>query len=271
MAQSESPLSLEAESSVVDGQFRVTARLRNKSKAPCVVVVDDYFCQTETQLYSEKGKELEPHDGRAVRGMRMPPRQVTPATLKPGEAAEVMTFSVIKDYVRAMAGDLSWELQDLAGRTLKVRFTCSFPKEKVLKVEKIGAPGALSGDWTSPKVDVPIMKLTQKQVDNVLSGRQPIHDAGAIPMLMKSLERTDDVIREYAIESLGALKATTAATKLAELLLKDPERGVRIYAARALADLAVSDVREALTTAAREDEDSLVRTLCEKALARLPR
>jgi HEAT repeat protein len=104
------------------------------------------------------------------------------------------------------------------------------------------------------------------------ASRRPIHDAGAIPLLVKALDRKDEVLREYAIESLGALRATTAALKLAELLRKDPARGVRICAARALADLAVPDAREALTAAARDDdEDSLVRTLCEKALTKLPR
>jgi hypothetical protein len=271
MPQSESPLVLEAESGVADGEFRVTARFRNKGKAPCVVVVDDYFCRTETQLYDEKGTALTPRDARAVQGMRLPPNRVAASTLKPGAAVEVMTFSLIAGHARAMAGDLSWELQDFSGQTLKVRFTCSFPKENVAAVEKLGAAGAVSGEWTSPKVDVPTTKLTQKQMDNVLSGRRSIRDAGAIPMLVKALDRKDEVIREYAVESLGALKAATAAKNLAEVLLKDPARGVRIHAARALGELAVPDVREALTTAAREDSDSLVRTLCEEALTKLPR
>src|SRR6187549_157851 len=78
MPQSESPLVLEAESALADGEFRVTARLRNRSKQPCVVVVDDYFCQTETQLVDGKGKTLTPHDGRAAEGMRLPPNRIKP-------------------------------------------------------------------------------------------------------------------------------------------------------------------------------------------------
>jgi len=271
MAQSESPLVLEADSALADGDVRVAARLRNQSKKPCVLVIDDYFCQTETQLYDEQGQALTPRDARAARGMRLPPRQVTPTTLKPGAAVEVMSFRILKSHVSATAGDLSWELQDHSGQTLKVCFTCSFPKENVAEMEKIGAPGAVSGEWTSPKVDVPTTKLTQKQVDNVLSGQRLIHEAGAVPLLVKSLDSKDEVTREWAITSLGGLKAATAAKNLAELLLKDPACGVRICAARALGELGVPDVREALTTAAREDSDSRVRALCEEALTKLPR
>ena len=83
MPQSESPLVLEAESALADGEFQVVARLRNRGKEACVVVVDDYFCQTETELYDEKGKLLKAHDARAASGMRMPPNRIKPATLTP--------------------------------------------------------------------------------------------------------------------------------------------------------------------------------------------
>ena len=121
MAQTESPLSLEAASGLEDGKSVVVARLRNRSKKPCVVVVDDYFCRIETELYDAAGKLLEPRDARAVLGRRMPPDRINVATLKPGESAEVMTFSIVTDYANAMAGPLSWEVQDLAGQTLKGR------------------------------------------------------------------------------------------------------------------------------------------------------
>jgi hypothetical protein len=272
MAQAESPLSLEAAAAKEDGKPVVVARLRNRSEKTVVVVLDDFFCQIETQLTDEKGKVLVPHDLRAVRGMQLRPTSVKPATLKPGEAAEVRTFSIVVDHSNAMAGELSWELQNVAGQTLKVSFTVSFPPEKLAQVDKIGGAGAVAGDWTSLKVDVPTSKLTQKQVNNILSGRRRFLDAGVTPLLIQALDKASgEVVREWAAVSLGDIKAAAGAAPLARLLLQDPARAVRLSAATALGEIAAPESREALTQAARQDSDSLVRSRSEDALAKLPR
>ncbi len=272
MAQAESPLSLEAVPALENGKPVVVARLRNQSKRACVVVLDDFFCRTETQLYDGTGKLLEPRDSRAVRGMRRPPDSVKPVTLEPGGAVEVMTFSIVVDYANAMAGDLSWELQDLAGQTLKVSFTYTFPKEMLGKVEKIGAAGAVVGEWTSPKVEVPTTKLKQQQVNKILASRRRILDAGAIPLLVKALDSNQgEDSREWAAASLGDLKAAVAASALAGVLRKDPSRVVRITAAVALGDIGAPETRGALKEAAEKDSEELVRTRAEEALQKFPR
>ena len=76
MAQAESPLSLDAVSSLEDGESVVIARLRNRSPEPCVVVLNQFFCRAETRLYDGKGKELRPHDQRSARGRARTPERV---------------------------------------------------------------------------------------------------------------------------------------------------------------------------------------------------
>jgi hypothetical protein len=272
MTQSESPLSLEAASAQENGKPVVIARLRNQSKEPCVVVLDDLFCQVETHLFTEKGKPLEALDVRAVLGVREPPQRLDPVKIAPGAAVDLATFSMALDHSRAIAGPLSWELQDVAGQTLKVEFRYCLPREMLERVEKLGALGALVGNWTSPKVEVPTTKLTQKQVGDVLAERRRILDAGAIPLLVKALQDAKDPIaREWAAASLGDLKAMVAASAVALALRKDPDRGVRLCAASALGSIAAPETREALTEAAEKDTDDLVRTRAKDALLHLPR
>jgi hypothetical protein len=270
MKQSESPLALEAALSARKGELFVIARLSNRGKKKVSVVLDDYFCQIETRLYTDKGVLLEPWDRRAVTCHPQPPEQVKPNVLDPGAVVEVMTFSIVVDHSNAMAGPLSWEVQEFAGQTLQVEFTYAVREEVLEKVGKLGASGVAVGSWTSPKVDVPTKKLNQKQVENILSGRRMIRDARAVPLLVRALAgEKDEVIREHAAESLGEIKAMGAALALSKLLGNDPARGVRICAARALAEIASPESREALTKAAQDDSDSLVRTLSEDALKKL--
>jgi HEAT repeat protein len=72
-------------------------------------------------------------------------------------------------------------------------------------------------------------------------------------------------------ESPLSLEAAAGAAPLARLLLQDPARAVRLSAATALGEIAAPESREALTQAARQDSDSLVRSRSEDALAKLPR
>ncbi len=83
MPQTQPPLSLEAAPALENGESAVVARLRNKGKEPVVVVLHDYFCQTETRLLEEKGKELAAHDQRAVRGRARTPEKLDPVTIAP--------------------------------------------------------------------------------------------------------------------------------------------------------------------------------------------
>jgi HEAT repeat protein len=109
-------------------------------------------------------------------------------------------------------------------------------------------------------------------VNKILSSRRSIQNAGAIPLLVKALDSNQgEDTREWAAVSLGDLQAKAAAFTLARVLLQDPARIVRVSAAVALREIAAPEIREALTQAAREDSDSLVRSRAEEALAQLPR
>lgn len=272
MQQPEPSLSLEAVSSVENGNILVTARLRNRGEKPVVVVVDDYFCRIETLLYDMNGTLLEPRDRRATTCNPFSPEVVKPATLAPGDVVEVVTFEIVVGYSNARSGPLSWEVQDLAGQTLKVGFSYEFSAERLTQVEKIGAPGAVAGTWTSPTVDVATEKLKQQQVNNILSSRRRILDVAVIPLLVEALvNEKDEVIREWAAVSLGELKAMAAAPALTEVLRTDPARVVRVCAARALGEIAAPESRGALTETALDDSDSLVRISSEDALKKLPR
>jgi hypothetical protein len=264
-------LSLEAVVSKVRGESVVIARLRNRGEKPCVVVIDDYFCQIETQLYDGEGALLPAWDRRATMGVREMPEKAEIATLKPGEAVEIMHFQCVRDYATAMASHLHWDLQDVAGQVLKVGFTYSLSEEMRAVALTRGAEGAVFGQWASPKVEFPTAPLTQAQVNNVLSTQRVIKNAQTIPMLTEALVDGPNEVRATAAISLGELKATTAAGSLAERLLKDPDRGVRRSAARALGEIADSETRRALETAAREDDDEFVRRDCKEALEKFPR
>src|SRR5258708_26470546 len=232
MVQSESPLLLEAASAHENGQWVCVARLRNRSSQPCSIILDDLFCQIETRLYDEQGKLLEPRDSRAATCYRVPPEHLDPVKIAPGAAVDVITLGIVVDYANAMAGPLSWQLQDLAGQTLKVEFSYSLPQESLARVDELGVPGATSGSWTSPKIDVPIAPLTQPQVNKILSSRRSIQNAGAIPLLVKALDSNQgEDTREWAAVSLGDLKAKAAASTLTRVLLKDPAAVVRVCAA----------------------------------------
>lgn len=271
MKPQEPALSLEAKASERDGDIVVVASLLNRGKERVVVILDDYFCRIDARLYDGQGRELRARDSRAAQGARLPPREVKPVVIAPGKSEEVQTFTLVMGYANGMAGDLSWELQNHYGQKLQVDFTYTFSPERLADVEKLGARGVAVGTWTSPKVDVPTKKLTQKQVDNILSSRKLISDPDAVPLMIKSLGRKEEVVREYGATSLGDLKSPDAGPALAQLLLRDPDRVVRVCAARALGAIADPALRSSLEQAAREDDDSLVRTLAGEALGKLPR
>ena len=272
MVQSESPLILEAAAARENGQPAFVARLRNRSSHPCSIVLNDCFCRIETRLFDEKGKLLEPRDIRATQGVPIPPDHLDSVTIAPGATVDVMTLGIVVDYANAMAGPLSWQIQDLAGQTLKVEFSYALPEESLPEVNKRGVTGATTGSWTSPKIDVPTAPLSQTQVNKILSSHRRIQNPATIPLLVKALDsHQNEETREWAAVSLGDLQAKAASSTLARVLLQDSARVVRICAAVALRDIADPETREALTKAAREDSDSLVRSRAEEALEKLPR
>jgi len=91
----------------------------------------------------------------------------------------------------------------------------------------------------------------------------PSGDVGVTPLLIQPLDKAGgEVVREWT---------AAGAAPLARLLLQDPARAVRLSAATALGEIAAPESREALTQAARQDSDSLVRSRSEDSLAKLPR
>jgi hypothetical protein len=156
MEQSNPDLVIETAVSRERGNAVVTASLKNRGKLPLRVVLEDYFSRIETCLRDPQGKEIQARDDRAMQGAPLEPTKVTAVVIAPGAAAGIRSFSLLPGGVSAMAGPLSWELQEFAGTTLQVEFSYELDKERAERAAQLGAVGAQVGRWTSRPVNVAI-------------------------------------------------------------------------------------------------------------------
>jgi len=271
MAQSNPDLVVETSLSRNRAGTVVSASLKNQGKTPLRVILDDYYCTIESFLFDAQGRKLEARDRRAAKGMRIEPQKVKAVEIRPGASVEFAAFSLQANWAAASCGDLSWELQNVAGQTLQVEFAYSLEAGRAGRAAKLGADGASIGRWSSKRVAIATTALTAKEIRTVLSDRREVSDPAAIPLLLDVVEKAkDELVREWGAVSLGNLKAAAAAEMLSELLLRDKVREVRIAAACALGSIASVDALDALSEASKKDKDDLVRFRAAEALTKLP-
>ena len=263
---------LSIESTREEKRDRITLRfhLKNQGDAPVSVVLDDFFCEFHPRLFDAAGRELRAHDARALMGMRMEPNSVKATVIAPGKSADLGYVEVALERASASAHYLDWELQDLAGQKIQAEFGYQMLKERAARTEQRGAPGAITGRWTSARVEIELPPLTLKIVQAVLSQKKNVKHPDSVPLLIEALQKTkDEDARAQAAWSLGEMKAEAGVEALSAALRKDKSRAVRIYAADALGMIASEQGRSALAEAAEKDPDDLVRVRASDSLAKL--
>ena len=270
MTMTRTDLAIESTTERKAGTVTLHFHLKNKGGEAVAVVLDDFFCQYRARVFDAAGKELPSHDQRAVQGMRMPPDKVALTSIPPGKSVEIGYFELRAAFAQADSGPLFWDLQHQAADRISVDFTYLLLKERAVQAAPLGAQGAVVGEWTSARVDVPVPALTLKSVQNVLSMKRSVTNPLAVDLVIEALEKSrDEDTRATAAWSLGELKAETGVAAVSKALLKDKSREVRIYSASALGMIGSKAGLPALKEAAEKDDDDLVRHRATESISKV--
>ncbi len=267
LAEATVTLQLQTSTKREGAETMVTARLANSGTQPVRVLTDEFFHLVSTRLVDARGKEIPCTDGRAVRGMAMPPDTAKSVELKPGQGVELMVFDLISVSATAMAGDLSWELQNHSSETLWLDFTYSVSAEAAQQAEKLNAAKVIVGEWKSVPTPVRIAKWTVPEMTMALGTHHIVDLPDLLPRVSEILRTSpDSIAREWAAVSLGQAKYAAGLAVLTASLAKDKVRDVRLACVGALAEIGTKATVAALSAAAKEDSDDLVRKRAEDAL-----
>ena len=144
-------LELQTKTTKEKNETLVTASLRNTGTEPVNILLEFMLSKTSGTLTDDAGKVLEASDASAARGARAFGKIKTHA-LKPGEEVEVGQFSLTPSVPRADFGDLSWELKDVASKTLTLVMIYEVTDEAAKIAKQHKAPDVAVGRWTSKPV-----------------------------------------------------------------------------------------------------------------------
>lgn len=234
--------------------------VKNTSSSQGIYLPDHY--RAHPTLLDPKGKPIR---GRyPPKGMAMPRR--TCSILGPGHSKVVATWTFNDSMSTASSESWTWPLQAYRGKKLGVQLTVSFSAGCPLTPRKPGSR-LFNGRFVSKVVYVQLPPWNRGNVLETLRG-YPITDRKALRFILASAVTSKNVqVRRNTAVSLARIGGPGVDAALVRLL-KDPDRTVRGYAARAAADVG-SKATVPLLLTMLSDPDSWIRHNAGSALARI--
>jgi hypothetical protein len=152
-------LDLETRVAKKGDQIVVTGTLRNTGTEPVKVLLESLLYESFAVLRDAEGKEIPPsHNDAAVRGVPFFKKPLKVLVLKPGQAVEVGSLTLLHSFRTVRSGDLSWDSDVLRSDTLTAELVYEVSEGHAENARRLDEPDIAIGRWTAKPVTLTFKK-----------------------------------------------------------------------------------------------------------------